>query len=136
MTARSILQIVSRPGRIVGGEILYRQADGDGTTDIAALDPAGEAIRAIRGREIAMIFQEPMTACRRSTPSATRSWRRSSCIWASAATQARERAIEMLGSVGMPRPEQRIDDYPFQLSRRHAPAGDDRDGAVLRARGC
>jgi peptide/nickel transport system ATP-binding protein len=58
--ALSILRVVPWPGRIVGGEIvLYR--DG-GTIDLAALDPLGGEIRKIRGKEISLIFQEPMTA--------------------------------------------------------------------------
>jgi peptide/nickel transport system ATP-binding protein len=61
MMARSILRIVSPPGKVVGGSMQFRKADG-AVVDLAALDPKGEAIRAIRGKEIAMIFQEPMTS--------------------------------------------------------------------------
>jgi peptide/nickel transport system ATP-binding protein len=61
VTARSILQIVDRPGRIAGGQMLFQRPDGT-ITDLAALDPRGRAIRAIRGAEIAMIFQEPMSS--------------------------------------------------------------------------
>ncbi|MCY3711546.1 MAG: ATP-binding cassette domain-containing protein, partial [Caldilineaceae bacterium] len=83
VTARSILQIVDQPGRIVEGEILYHRPDrlsaagngewtsgenganGSSSTeiiDLAALDPRGREIRAIRGQDISMIFQEPMTS--------------------------------------------------------------------------
>src|SRR5262249_5973558 len=66
VTARSILRSVPRPGRIVGGRILLRRTDlpwarGE-AVDIAQLDPKGRRIRDIRGREIAMIFQEPMSS--------------------------------------------------------------------------
>jgi peptide/nickel transport system ATP-binding protein len=61
VTARSILQIVDRPGRIAGGQMQFQRPDGS-ITDLAALDPRGRAIRAIRGAEIAMIFQEPMSS--------------------------------------------------------------------------
>jgi oligopeptide/dipeptide ABC transporter ATP-binding protein len=121
MVARSILQIVDRPGRIIGGQILYHHLlDGSGVStdiiDIAGLDPDGSQMRSIRGAEIAMIFQEPMTSLspvytignqiieaieqhRRVTPA-----------------EARKQAVELLREVGMSLPERRIDEYPHQLS--------------------
>ena len=66
VAARSILQIVPRPGRIMSGEILLHGTDGpsvrNGVVDIAKLDPRGREVRAIRGRDISMIFQEPMSS--------------------------------------------------------------------------
>ena len=68
MTARSILRIVDRPGRIVEGEILFRRqteanaSDANAMVDLAQLEPYSEEIRAIRGAEIALIFQEPMSS--------------------------------------------------------------------------
>ena len=60
VTARSILQIVDKPGRIVGGSMVL---DGpDGPVDLAKLDPRGKPIREIRGGRIGMIFQEPMSS--------------------------------------------------------------------------
>src|SRR4030081_2447299 len=61
VTAQSILGIVPRPGRIVSGEIIYHPS-GAPAIDLARLDPFGARIRAIRGKEIAYIFQEPMAA--------------------------------------------------------------------------
>jgi len=62
VTARSILQIVGEPGRVVGGTMNF-SPDGDGDpVDLAQLDPKGSKIRSIRGNDIAMIFQEPMTS--------------------------------------------------------------------------
>ena len=61
VTAQSILQIVPPPGYIQSGEILYTGRGGD-TTDIAQLDPMGKEIHAIRGKEIAIVFQEPMSS--------------------------------------------------------------------------
>ena len=63
--ARSILRILDPPGRIVSGELLYHRRNGgktNGVIDLATLNPRGAEIRSIRGAEIAMIFQEPMTA--------------------------------------------------------------------------
>ncbi len=67
VTARSILQILDSPGRIVSGQILLHSlrgiaSDADGPTDLARLKPRSNIIRSIRGREIAMIFQEPMSS--------------------------------------------------------------------------
>jgi len=68
VTARSILQIVDRPGRIVAGEVLLHRhltlkgREEEETIDLARLDPRSRAMRAIRGRDIAMIFQEPMSS--------------------------------------------------------------------------
>src|SRR5215469_6852320 len=61
ITARSILGIVDRPGRIEGGEILLTRPDAP-ALDLAKLSPSGPEMRDIRGREIALIFQEPMTS--------------------------------------------------------------------------
>src|ERR1043166_2954187 len=68
ITARSILRIVDRPGRIVEGQILFRRqkathaSDAKGLVDLVQLEPYGEDMRAIRGAEIALIFQEPMSS--------------------------------------------------------------------------
>ncbi len=66
ITARSILRIVDRPGRIVEGEIRFRRTPANGgpatVVDLATLPPNGPEMRAIRGAEIAMIFQEPMSS--------------------------------------------------------------------------
>src|SRR4051812_45672794 len=56
VTARALMQLIDPPGRISGGELLL------GDTDVARLPSRGPAIRAIRGAEIAMIFQEPMSS--------------------------------------------------------------------------
>ena len=61
VTARSILQIVDEPGRIMGGSMLLHRADGS-SLDLAQLGQRSREIRAVRGAEIAMIFQEPMTS--------------------------------------------------------------------------
>jgi ABC-type dipeptide/oligopeptide/nickel transport system ATPase component len=61
VTARSILRIVERPGRIVSGEILLRRADGR-SVDLVKLRPDSAEMRAIRGGEIGLVFQEPMSS--------------------------------------------------------------------------
>ena len=114
VTAQSILGIVPEPGSIQGGEILFQSERG--VVDLAALDPEGADIRAIRGREIAMVFQEPMTSF---SPVYTIGSQITEVIrlhQASSRSAAERQAIEMLARVGMPRAEQAIDAYPFHLS--------------------
>ena len=114
VTARSILQIVDPPGRVVEGQVLLRR--GGEVVDLAALNPRGKAIRAIRGKDIGMIFQEPMTSL---SPVHSIGDQISEVIrlhLPDTPKQARERTVDLLRIVGIPRPEQRIDAYPFQLS--------------------
>ncbi len=115
MTARSIIRLVPSPLRMAGGEVLLHQADGN-TVDLATLDPYGAAIRAIRGRDIGMIFQEPMTAL---SPVHTIGNQMAEAIRLHnrvSRAEARARSIEMLRRVGLPRPAERLDAYSFQLS--------------------
>ena len=60
VTAFSIMGLIENPGKIEGGEILYHQ--NGSVTDLTKLNPKGKTYRSIRGKEIAMIFQEPMTS--------------------------------------------------------------------------
>ena len=67
ITAHSVLRIIPPPGRIDGGQILFHgasesSANGNGVVDLATLNPTGSEIRNIRGKDIAMIFQEPMSS--------------------------------------------------------------------------
>ncbi len=113
VTSLSIMQLIPTLGRIVGGQIWYEGRD------LAKLSP--REMRSIRGHEISMIFQEPMTSLNpvftvgnqiqeaiTSHPSST--------VNALSANEVRERAIELLKWVGVPSPEKRVLDYPHQLS--------------------
>ena len=121
VTARSILGIVDRPGRIVEGEIRFRrQATGSagdaGWVDLAKLPPNGPEMRAIRGAEIALIFQEPMSSF---SPVHTVGSQIVEAIMLHQQVnrrQARAKTIEMLRRVGVSSPEQRIDQLSNQLS--------------------
>lgn len=115
MMARSLLRIVPPPGRVSDGRIDFRRANGE-MVDIAALDPRGEEIRSIRGREIAMIFQEPMTALGPVQTIGSQIMDAIRLHLKVSKQEARNQAIEVLTRVGMPRPAQRLDAYPFQLS--------------------
>jgi peptide/nickel transport system ATP-binding protein len=126
VTARSILRIIERPGRIVGGGIhLHRDGGssassaGNGRSsslDLAQLDPTGPEIRRIRGGEIGLVFQEPMTSF---SPVHTIGNQMEETIRLHAGVDrgtARARAVEMLRLVGIPKPERRINEYASQLS--------------------
>jgi peptide/nickel transport system ATP-binding protein len=120
VTARSILRIVDRPGRIVDGEIRFRRASRNGgaaaVVDLTKLEPNGEEMRAIRGAEIALIFQEPMSSF---SPVHTIGSQIVEAILLHqpvSRREARDRAIEMLRRVGVSTPEQRMDQLSNQLS--------------------
>jgi peptide/nickel transport system ATP-binding protein len=115
MTARSILQIVPAPGRVVAGQVLLRQASG-GMLDLAALDPRGRAIRRVRGRDIALVFQEPMASLSPVHTIGNQIIEAIRLHFKVNAREARDRAREALERVGIPRPEQHLDSYTFQLS--------------------
>ena len=116
ITGLSLLQLVPSPGRIEAGEILFHR-NGDGEPlDIAQVSPKSELMRQIRGNEIAIIFQEPMTSL---NPVYTVGNQIAEAIVLHEQVDkktARERAIEMIARVGIPAPAQRVDEYPHQLS--------------------
>jgi oligopeptide/dipeptide ABC transporter ATP-binding protein len=122
VTARSILRIVPKPGRIVEGDItLHRCLEKNGcmiaeAVRLTDLDPRGSLIRSIRGCQIALVPQEPMMSL---SPVHTIGNQIIEAIVLHqnvSQTGAREKAIEMLNLVGMPQPDRTIDRYPHQLS--------------------
>jgi oligopeptide/dipeptide ABC transporter ATP-binding protein len=124
VTARSILRIVPRPGRIVEGEITFhRILTGNGGSStlteevkLTNLNPRGAEIRSIRGAEIALVPQEPMMSL---SPVYTLSNQIVEAILLHqdvSKAEAREKAIDTLDLVGMPQPSRTIDRYPHELS--------------------
>src|SRR5437867_724304 len=121
VTARSILRIVDRPGRIVDGEIHFRRPATDGgasgqVVDLATLAPNGPEMRAVRGAEIALIFQEPMSSF---SPVHTIGNQIDEVIMLHQQLdrrQAREKTIEMLRRVGVSSPQERVNQLSNQLS--------------------
>ena len=115
VTALSIMGLVPMPpGKITSGEIIFHR-DGQ-AIELTKLNPKGKAYRSIRGKEIAMIFQEPMTSL---NPVFTIGYQIMEAIMLHqnvSKKEARQKAIEMLRQVGIPLPEQRVDEYPHQLS--------------------
>src|SRR5262245_59802822 len=120
VTARSILRIVDRPGRIVDGEIWFRRPSANGgagsPVDLAKLDANGTEMRSIRGAEIALIFQEPMSSFSPVHSVGNQIIEAILLHQEIDRRGARARAIDMLRRVGVSSPEQRVDQLAHQLS--------------------
>ncbi|MAS33897.1 MAG: dipeptide/oligopeptide/nickel ABC transporter ATP-binding protein [Anaerolineaceae bacterium] len=117
ITARAIMNAVPSPGHIIDGQVMfYNPREGGKGVDLAQVDPRGEQIRQIRGNDIAMIFQEPMASLSPVHTIGTQITEAIRLHMPLSKKAARDRAIELLQRVGIPRPEQRIDNYAFQLS--------------------
>ncbi len=112
--ARATMGLVEVPGRIEAGEILLRR--GGKVVDVAKLDLKGRQIRQIRGNDIAMIFQEPMTSLNPVFTIGDQIVEGILLHQGVAKREARERAVEVLGAVGISSPRQRANEYPHQLS--------------------
>ena len=117
VTAMSILGLGDKPGEIMpGSKIVYT---GNVQDDAAGLDLAhasDEQIREIRGNEISMIFQEPMSSLNPVITVGDQIIENITTHEDVDAKTARDRAIELLNEVGISRPEKVVDNYPFQLS--------------------
>jgi peptide/nickel transport system ATP-binding protein len=113
ITARAILNQVPKPGSIVAGSIRFA---GDKTADIAQLDRRGAEIRSIRGREIALISQEPMAALSPVHTIGSQIVEAMQLHLPLSKKEARERAADLLARVGIPKPKDRLGSYSFELS--------------------
>jgi peptide/nickel transport system ATP-binding protein len=108
LTALSILRLVDPPGRIVGGTVRLEGRD------LLTLDE--RVMRAIRGREIGLVLQEPMTALNPVYTIGSQIAEALEVHGLARGREARTRAIELLEAVRVPDPQRRVDDYPHQLS--------------------
>jgi peptide/nickel transport system ATP-binding protein len=115
VTARSILRIVERPGRVESGEILLRRPDGS-VVDLVKLDGQGREMREVRGGEIGYVFQEPMSSLSSFHTIGNQLIEAIRLHSDMSKKAARDRAVELLTLVGIPRPAQRVDSYSFELS--------------------
>ena len=117
VTAMSILGLVSEPGEIMpGSKIVYMgnvDRDEDGLNLATATD---EQIRHIRGNEISMIFQEPMSSLNPVITVGDQIMENILTHEEVSKEEAKQRAVELLSEVGISRPEKVVDNYPFQLS--------------------
>jgi len=108
VTAFSIMRLLDYPGKTVGGEVIFKGEN--------LLKKTEDEMRRIRGKEIAMIFQEPMTAL---NPVLTVGFQISEALmmhFKISKKEAMKKSVELLKKVGIPIPEQRVNEYPHQLS--------------------
>lgn len=104
----SILRLILHPGRIVGGQILYNGEN--------LLDKSDRQMRKLRGNQISMIFQEPMTSLNPVFTVGDQIAEAYQIHENLSKKQAMDKAVDMLRLVGIPSPEKRVRQYPFQLS--------------------
>jgi peptide/nickel transport system ATP-binding protein len=114
VTARSILNLVEEPGRIVSGSIILH--DEFGTVEITSLQTNGQAMREIRGGTIAYVFQEPMSSFSPVHTIGNQIMEAITNHRKMSRADARARGVELLRRVGIPRADARMDEYAFQLS--------------------
>jgi len=115
VTAKSILQIVDRPGRVVDGQIIY-SSESDSERDLLKLGANSREMRTVRGGEISMIFQEPISSF---SPVHTFGNQIIEAIKLHTDlndSDAYDLAVQWLQRVGIPNPEQRLSEYPHQFS--------------------
>ena len=115
VTASSIMQLLPRLSRIEEGEIVYHTKD-KGDVVLSDLGKNSKEMRAYRGKNIAMIFQDPMTALnpvfKVGNQIAENIRQHEHC----SKEEARKRTLELLKQMGIPEPERRIDQYPHEYS--------------------
>ena len=115
VTAQSLMRLVPKPGKIVSGSVNFF-GDLGGKTDLAQLDSSGPKIRAIRGNDIAMIFQEPMSSLSPIHSIGNQLMEPIRLHVTRNKREAYEIALEMLDLVGIPDPVQRMEEYPHHFS--------------------
>ena len=128
VTQLSVVQLISSPGKIVGGEIIFEGKD------LLQYEPNGPEMRSIRGGKIGMIFQEPMTSL---NPVLTIGQQLTEALrlhLKMTHKQAEDRAAELLEMVGIPDAKRRFKGLPASVQWRHASTGYDRHGIVLLAK--
>jgi peptide/nickel transport system ATP-binding protein len=115
VTARSILRIEEKPARIVEGEITFHRQSG-AVVDVTQFRQGNREMRAIRGGEISLVFQEPMTSFSAHYTIGNQIIEIIRLHQRVSKRAARAQTVELLHKVGIPKPERRVDEYPFQLS--------------------
>ncbi len=119
VTATSVMQLLPRPrGVITKGRIIFSRGTNGSRDrlDITALKPDGSEMRTIRGNNIAMVFQEPMTSLNPVYTIGNQILEVLKIHTSMTAAEAREHSVEMLRRVGLPKPENVFESYPHSLS--------------------
>jgi peptide/nickel transport system ATP-binding protein len=119
VTAKSIVGLISKPGRLAGGKVLFKTSEfldrqKEGYLDLATL--SGDDYTKIRGKHISIIFQDPMTSLDPLYTVADQMTETITFHQEVSEKEALEIAVEMLRKVGIPNPEERVFQYPFELS--------------------
>jgi oligopeptide/dipeptide ABC transporter ATP-binding protein len=112
---RSLINIIRKPGYIISGSIKLIQDDGN-EVNIAKLKSTDRKLRKIRGREISIIFQEPMTSLSPVHTVGSQILESLLLHQKISVSEAKEATLEMINAVGIPNPGQRYHEYPYQLS--------------------
>jgi peptide/nickel transport system ATP-binding protein len=115
VTTQSILRLIEKPGRILSGKIILHRLDGS-IVDLVKLSPRSAELRSIRGGEIGLVFQEPMTSFSPVYTIGNQLIEAIRLHMPVSKAEARKIGIETLSSVGIPMPERRIDEFSFELS--------------------
>jgi oligopeptide transport system ATP-binding protein len=117
ITAMSIMRLLAEPpGKIVEGKILLQRMKSNDVVDIAQLDPRGQTMREIRGGEVAVVFQEPMTSLNPLYTVGEQIAESVKLHQKLTQKESMDRALEMLTRVQISAPKQRLHEYPHQLS--------------------
>jgi oligopeptide/dipeptide ABC transporter ATP-binding protein len=115
VTSYSIMRLIQKPGRIAKGSITFNPEQGS-AVDMVSLSEKDEQLYALRGGSLAMIFQEPMTALSPVYTVGNQICEAILLHQSVSEQEAKDLTIKMLAKVGIPAPEKRFDQYPFELS--------------------
>ena len=115
-TGLSIMQLVPRPGKVESGHVWFREFASEPAVDLLTYERNGAEMRGIRGDNISMIFQEPMTSLNPCYTIGNQIGEAIELHQGTTKEETRTRTIDILRKVGMPNPERIADNFPHQLS--------------------
>lgn len=116
VTAHTILQLLPKNGKIAGGSIEFAPDPNGEVLELHKMKRTGKEIRAIRGQKISMIFQDPLSSLNPVYPIGKQIMENLRLHENISKEEAKVRIIELLRSLGIPEPEQRFKEYPYQFS--------------------